>query len=188
MFIKFRTNFVSIVFQFALLLVCPNVALAESLQDGYIKSIIASEAKDRSSFHEKITVDMFQEWMALDENSEEFDTSFVSGWFIDPRDAGELCDVASSALDIYMCLSELNEMTFQLQVARVEWLNTVGMSVDDLYKLHNDYEEQICNAEVSLDYGDISNTYSHIAHLSCSLRLSQQFTEIMSSFHGASFR
>ena len=176
-------------FSLLLLLFSTNSVFADTDQDQFISYIVAEEAKDRLALNESITVGMFQQWVALGIDSKEFDVDERIDTLLDKNsEANVICETAPASLDMLFCYMELSDMTHSLLEARMKWLEEQGYKVQKYFDAHETYSEQLCYALVDLDYGDISNDYSQITYLSCSLSYMKNFMYFLSSFHGANFR
>lgn len=176
-------------FSVLLLLNSVTPSFAETAQDQYISYIVAEEAKDRFAFNESVTVNMFQQWVALGDNSKEFDVDERVESLIDKNtEADVVCNTVPTSQEMLFCYMELSNVTYSLLGARMKWLEGQGYEVQSFYDAHETYSELMCTGLVDLDYGDIGNTYSHISYLGCSLDYMKSFMSFLSSFHGASFK
>lgn len=172
-----------------LLLICAVPAFSETAQEQYISYIVTEEAKGKFALNESISVDMFQQWLALGDDSKEFDVHERIDSLLDENsEASVICATALASLDILFCYIELSNMTSSLLEARMKWLIEQGYDVQKYSDAHEAYSEIMCTGLVDLDYGDMGNNYSHITYLSCSLDYMKSFMNFLSSFHVASFR
>lgn len=172
-----------------LLLISAAPAFSETAQEQYISYIVTEEGKGKFSLNESITVDMFQQWLALGDDTKEFDVHEKIDSFLDENnEASVICETAPASLDILFCYMEFSDMTYSLLEARMKWLEEQGYVVQHLFDAHEVYSEKMCTELVDLDYGDLVNNYSQITYLSCSLDYIKNFMNFLSSFHGASFR
>lgn len=172
-----------------LFLISATPAFSDTAQDQYISHVVAEEAKDRFAFNESITADMFQQWLALGVDAKEFTIHEKIYFFLERNsEASVICETAPASLDMLFCYMELSAMTYSLVEVRMKWLEEQGYDVQRQFDAHEEYSELMCAGLVYLDYGEVVNNYSHIAHLSCSLDYMKNFMRLLSSFHGASFR
>ena len=171
-----------------LLLISAAPAFSETAQEQYISYIVTEEGKDKFALNESITVDMFQQWLALGESSSSLDSERRISLLENTDEADQLCQVMYTSLDILNCYIELSDMTGSLLIARIKWLEEQGYDVQHFSDAHDVYSEVMCTGLVDLDYGDIGNNYSNITYLSCSLDYMKNFMNFLSSFHVASFR
>ena len=171
-----------------LLLISAAPAFSETAKEQYISYIVTEEGKDKFALNESITVDMFQQWLALGESSSSLDSERRISLLENTDEADQLCQVMYTSLDILNCYIELSDMTGSLLIARVKWLQEQGYDLQQYSDAHEAYSERMCNGLVELDYGDLVNNYSQFTYLSCSLDYMKTFMNFLSSFHGASFR
>ena len=172
-----------------LLLIIAAPAFSETAQEQYLSYIVTEEGKGKFALNESITGDMFQQWLALGDDSKEFDVHERIDSFLDENsEASVICATAPASLDILFCYMELSNMTYSLLDARMKWLEEQGYDVQHFFDAHEVYSEEMCTGLVDLDYGDLVNNYSQITYLSCSLDYIKNFMNFLSSFHGASFR
>ena len=171
-----------------LLLISAAPAFSETAQEQYISYIVTEEGKGKFAFNESITVDMFQQWLALGESSSSLDSERRISLVENTDGADQLCQVMYTSLDILNCYLELSDMTESFLIARVKWLQEQGYDLQQYSDAHKAYSEMMCNGLVELDYGDLVNNYSQFTYLSCSLDYMKTFMFFLSSFHGASFR
>lgn len=163
---------------------------AATKQDQYINQMIAKESEDRFAWHSSITSEMFEEWLELGQEPYGFEYRNTS-WFSNTKDASEVCASPPDMQSTLLCYVELLSMMDALLNARVSWLEGEGEGylLEPYLKAHQEYSEKICTGLVELDYGDLTNSYSNVVLLSCSVEYTESFmNNFLSNFHGASFR